>query len=108
MYITGVGCSKSKAEPREIINLESQNSSTPIKVFVVNKLTTCQPAQYVDIENWNIPNNVTTAYRKFNVPADIDIVIGAELFFKMMSAGQNCIGKNLLDIQNTAFFCNRN
>lgn len=105
MVIRGIGNSSVESTKRAVIQIESMNSGfkASLEVFVVKQVTTCQPSTKIAIDNWKIPKNVTLADPNFNIPASVDLIIGRELFFKLMSIGMISIGNNLPDLQNTVF-----
>lgn len=105
MTISGIGTSEIKATRTAILNINSMQSNfnTPMEVFIVNNITTCQPAQHVDIKDWKLPSSLVLADPAFNIPAAVDIVIGGELFYNLLSTGLKSIGDNLPKLQNTVF-----
>lgn len=94
-----------KATKRTVINVSSPNSEfeTSIEVYVLKKITCIQPSAKVDVSDWNIPDDIQLADSAFNVPANIDIVIGSELFYPLLKDGLRSLGDSLPYLQNTVF-----
>lgn len=105
MKVAGIEKVVTESSKRSVISIKSAVSSfeAELEVFILKKITSCQPEQEIDIGGWNISENITLADGKFNIPAKIDIIIGGELFFKLMTNGMKSLGENLPDIQNTVF-----
>ncbi|XP_070068117.1 uncharacterized protein [Drosophila takahashii] len=72
-----------------------------ITALVAPKITDHQPSFSFDIANWNIPNNIPLADPEFFRPQRIDLFIGANLFFDLLSVGQIRLSPELLILQKT-------
>ncbi|XP_075167643.1 uncharacterized protein LOC142239752 [Haematobia irritans] len=103
MSISGIGRNQTKVQHRVNIMLQSRskNFSTRLEAFVLLKIITPQSAQFIRIDKWLIPNNVTLADPTFNRPAKIDILLGAEYYHQLLAIGQIQLGDNLPILQNT-------
>ena len=103
--ISGIGSSTLETNNRAHIEISSAVTryNASLEVYLVHNITSCQPTHRVDITGWNIPKNITLADKQFNIPAAVDLIIGGELFFKILSIGQIAIGESLPDLQNTVF-----
>lgn len=103
--INGIGTAKIQSTKRASFVIKSKASGfqAHLEAFVLKEVSTTQPTNMVNIKSWKIPANIKLADPKFNVPADIDLIIGGELFFKLLSVGMISIGKSLPDLQNTVF-----
>ncbi|XP_073821407.1 uncharacterized protein [Musca autumnalis] len=69
----------------------------------VNFITERLPSQFINIEDWSLPKNLTLADPAFNRPDKIDILLGAEHYHELLSIGQIKLAKNLPTMQNTVF-----
>ncbi|XP_037049617.1 uncharacterized protein LOC119083910 [Bradysia coprophila] len=105
LKINGVGSSQVESTKRASFVIKSMASGfeANLEAFVLKEVSTCQPLNEVNTSRWKIPKNINLADPNFNIPAAIDIIIGGELFFKLISIGQIEIGKSLPDLQNTVF-----
>lgn len=61
------------------------------------------PQQAMPIQDADIPKNIKLADPKFNTPSNIDMLIGAELFWRLMCAGQIQQSPNKPIFQKTHF-----
>lgn len=59
------------------------------------------PISFIDINNWNIPNNIQYADEHFNVPGNIDLLIGSEIYLHLLKKGQIHNGEHFPAIQET-------
>ncbi|XP_075162846.1 uncharacterized protein LOC142235479 [Haematobia irritans] len=103
MSISGIGRNKTKVQHRVNISLQSisNNFSMRLEAFVLPQIITPQLAQFIHIDKWLIPNNVTLADPTFNRPGKIDILLGAEYYHQLLAIGQIQLGDNLPILQNT-------
>ncbi|XP_075150571.1 uncharacterized protein LOC142224671 [Haematobia irritans] len=103
MSISGIGRNRTKFQHRVNISLQSRynNFSSRLEAFVLPQIITPQPAQFIHIDKWQIPKNVTLADPTFNRPGKIDILLGAEYYHQLLAIGQIQLGDNLPILQNT-------
>lgn len=66
-----------------------------LEFYVLPKITSKKPCFYHDVSMWNIPKNIHLADPMFNQPGRYDLLIGAEVFFELLSVGRICLGDNL-------------
>lgn len=57
----------------------------------------------LDSNYWAIPKDIQLADPKFNHPRRIDVLLGAVLYYKILSFGQIRLAKDLSLLQNTIF-----
>nr|XP_029725374.1 uncharacterized protein LOC115265232 [Aedes albopictus] len=67
----------------QIKSMYSEASWT-LDFLVVPHVTGCLPARKIDIDQWQIPSELLLADPRFSVPAKVDMLIGAELFFELL------------------------
>ena len=60
------------------------NWETKIDCAVLPKIAGTIPATYVDSIDWGIPEGLMLADENFNRPNSIDILLGADVFFKVL------------------------
>lgn len=101
--VSGVGQIKTNINKQVFIQLSSTNKSfkTKLSFLVINKITDLIPHNKFDIIKLNIPEEIILADPTFNVPSNIDMLIGASVFFELLSIGQIKLGKNLPILQKT-------
>lgn len=87
MHISGVGQSVSQSNERCDINMRSLNNNynTQLHCFVLPNITSRLPPNHFDCSTLNIPNNICLADPKFNIPSEIDLLIGADVFWDLLN-----------------------
>lgn len=72
-------------QAKRIVNLcvksRFNNFRKNIDCIILPKITQCLPQQFLSTHNLVIPKHIKLANPNFNVPASIDMLIGAELFW---------------------------
>ncbi|XP_017482625.1 PREDICTED: uncharacterized protein LOC108371551 isoform X2 [Rhagoletis zephyria] len=88
--IEGVGKTRSKIEERVNIKIKSRmhmsNFETNLDVLIAQELMSKLPAEEAIIKK--IPNNIELADPNFNVPKEVDILIGYELTYGDLFEGE--------------------
>ncbi|XP_071578246.1 uncharacterized protein [Temnothorax nylanderi] len=64
-----------------------------LSCIVLPKITQKLPTMLVDTASLELPQNIRLADPQFNVPSNIDLLIGAESFWDLISVGQIRLGK---------------
>lgn len=105
LQISGIGNSNIQANKRSMLQIHSlhSNFTSELEVYVVKNVTSCQPKQHIDIRKWNLDNNIQLADEAFNIPSQIDLIIGGEMFYRLLTPGFKSLGNGLPDLQNTVF-----
>lgn len=101
--IVGINGVTSKINKRCNITILSMHSKfkASISCFVLPKISDKVPSHTFNISSWNIPPNINLADPDFNVPNEIDLLIGASLFWDLLTDGRIRLGKNSPGLQNT-------
>lgn len=81
------------------INSLASKFNSNINCYVVDKITNQLPAQLLNIHEIKIPDGIILADPNFYQPDDIDLLIGAELFFDLLSPER--LKNNKLTFQNS-------
>ncbi|XP_058448916.1 uncharacterized protein LOC131428874 [Malaya genurostris] len=85
------------------------NYLATVKLHVLPKLTSSLPFHPVDIQQLAIPNNIILADPKFNEPGPIDVMLGAEYYYDLLTDGRLKLSEGGPTLQQTAFeSCNNN
>lgn len=105
MTIQGIGRGKQGTQGRVNVTLESRTNdfSAKIEACVLPHIVSMQPSQVLDVSNWGIPKNLSLADPNFFIPGPIDLLIGAEFYYQLLSIGQIKLGTDLPTLQNTVF-----
>ncbi|XP_073821396.1 uncharacterized protein [Musca autumnalis] len=103
--INGIGATNTRTNHRVNVALKSRinNYSNRLEAFVLPRILSPQPSQFINIEDWSLPKNLTLADPAFNRPDKIDILLGAEHYHELLSIGQIKLAKDLPTMQNTVF-----
>ncbi|KAJ8953097.1 hypothetical protein NQ318_013439 [Aromia moschata] len=101
--ITGVGQATSNVNYIGEIELFSNNNAyhATISCLVLPKITEILPMTYFDKSNLKIPDNIRLADPTFNQPGNIDILLGANIFWELLCVGQFQLNNTRLTIQKT-------
>lgn len=88
--ISGINSNPLNVRARVQITIHSRinNFNHDLSCLVLPEITQYLPANRINTENIVIPNSLNLADPKFFVPGQIDILIGAELFFNLLCIGQ--------------------
>ncbi|KAJ8912395.1 hypothetical protein NQ315_013461 [Exocentrus adspersus] len=105
MTVSGINKTYSQLTHSTNIRIQSgtNNFNTMINCLIIPKITDNLPSMSFDINCLNIPPEITIADPAFNESDKIDLLIGAELFWRVIRVGQISLGKNNPILQNTAF-----
>lgn len=101
--INGIGSTKTKIQHRVNVMLHSRINgfATQFEAFVLPRIISPQPAQFIEVSEWKVPKNLVLADPNFNRPGKIDLLLGAEHFLQLLSVGQIKLSPQLPIIQNT-------
>ncbi|CAG9137710.1 unnamed protein product [Plutella xylostella] len=79
------------------------NYSVSMSCPVLPELTGNIPKILVDTKCFNLPANIKLADPTFNQPAPIDVLIGADLFWEIITNNQTSLGKNKPWLRSSLF-----
>ncbi|XP_061711557.1 uncharacterized protein LOC133520879 [Cydia pomonella] len=66
------------------IRSKQSDYSMSITCFVLPRITSSLPSTHIDLDSIRIPDNIQLADPDFNVPSEIDILIGSEIFWDLL------------------------
>ena len=103
--IMGIGNIQKQVDYKVGLNIFSLNTNYKqfSQFLVLDKITDKIPSCSFDISKLQIPDYVTLADKNFNVNGDIDMLLGAHVFYDTLCTGQILLGKNLPILQNSKF-----
>lgn len=103
MSVTGINKSQTYACSTVMIRIKSMHTpyAQNIKCYVLNTITGNLPQIQVNIDKFKIPSNIRLADPQFHIPGEIDMLIGAEIFWQLMCIGQIHSHKNQPTLQKT-------
>ncbi|KAF2887474.1 hypothetical protein ILUMI_18699, partial [Ignelater luminosus] len=104
MSVTDINQTTSHLNYRVQLTISSRgnNFKTQLTCFVLPKVASALPEVTIPKGSFEISPNIKLAYPKFNESRDIDILIGAELFWKILCVEQ-FKNKNGTSLQKTQF-----
>lgn len=87
--IVGIGNNPNKVTQYVNVMVHScvHNVKLDVKCFVVDSITSKIPQYYFDYSRFRIPENIKLADTSFNVPSDISLLLGADIYFKVLLDG---------------------
>lgn len=104
--ISGVGDNvlKSKGMIEAEIANRDLSFQTTVNALVVRKISSdLIPAKPLDISIIKFPQNLVYANPQFHRPSRIQMLLGAEVFFKLLGSEQIKLNNDSIILQNTAF-----
>lgn len=92
--VLGVNNSLSHINKMCSVQMKSLNDgfATKLQCFILPSITDKVPSQHVDITNLNIPSDICLADPYFHTPSDVDIIIGADLFWDLLGSQKIKLG----------------
>ncbi|XP_056637683.1 uncharacterized protein LOC130445821 [Diorhabda sublineata] len=90
-----------------MVHLKFFPHSNPIKHFeipcaVLPKITCKLPQVKINVSQLRLPTDIILANPEFNIPSEIHIPVGADLYYKLLTPGIIDLGKKLPSLQNTS------
>nr|XP_012135784.1 PREDICTED: uncharacterized protein LOC105661897 [Megachile rotundata] len=84
-------------------NIRSKNSnySSNLSFYTIPQISSYLPSQRIDHSHFKIPHNIPLAYPNYQIPAKIDVLLGAEVFYKLLCVGQIRLASSSLTLQKT-------
>ena len=103
--ISGLNHSKSSADEEISTTIKSKisNFEAALNFSVVPEIAHTIPNINYNITRWDIPPNLTLADKHFNMSRPIDILIGGEIFFEIISNNKYNLRKGLPILIETVF-----
>jgi hypothetical protein len=103
--IMGIGNVNTSVKNEIKIKIKSRINkfSTEISALVIKDITGLQPSLNFETENMQIKANITLADPFFNQPNRVDLLIGADLFWRLLCIGQIKNGNDSPVFQKTVF-----
>ncbi|XP_066261359.1 uncharacterized protein [Euwallacea similis] len=103
MTVTGLNQLRSSVNHKCDIIIESLYNAFKRKIscLVLPNITGNLPSVRVNTQNYNIPSNIKLSDPGYGEPSEIDMLIGAEVFWSLICVGQISLGKNKPILQKT-------
>lgn len=103
--VAGIGQGNTRITKRANVTISSRLNAfkNTLSCLVLPIITPNIPAVSFDCDSLNIPDDLHLADPEFYESGQIDILIGASLFWDLLSQGQIRLGRNLPVLQKTHF-----
>nr|CAI5858315.1 unnamed protein product [Callosobruchus analis] len=103
--LVGFNQAKSHLDKKCSIKLISNynNYQCDISCLVVPIITCNIPPHHFNISQLGIPSNIALSDPSFECPRDVDILLGASIFWDLLLSGKIHLGKNMPSLRNTQF-----
>lgn len=101
--VIGINQIKTNISERVEISFSSQHTNyrNKLRFLVLPAIADACPQKYFNASKLNIPVELLLADKTFNLPSEINMILGCEIFFELMCIGQIKLGKNLPVLQKT-------
>lgn len=101
--VSGINSQNTNAAESCDLSIESCFSAykTKLSCYVLPKITNMLPVSYLDKRHILIPEGLRLADPNFNVPANIDILVGAEVFWEVLRPNFINLGRNKPNLHET-------
>ncbi|XP_011860172.1 PREDICTED: uncharacterized protein LOC105557524 [Vollenhovia emeryi] len=88
--ISGINCATSRATQTVRLRMQSRLNafSFDVECIVTDQVTDKLPSFTIKRSDFNLPRNLRLADPQFNISADVDALIGADLFWDLICVGQ--------------------
>lgn len=77
------------------------NYLVDVTCVVLNKITCKLPQVQINVSALQLPENITLADPKFFNPSNIDMLLGADVYYSILLDGLMQLGPNLPVLQNS-------
>lgn len=105
MDVVGIG--QGKVHITEMVDVQVfsrvNRFSIVIKCLIITKIPAVLPSKNINISDWNIPRKLVLADPKFNISAGVDLLIGAEFFFRLIENDKYHMADGYPSLQRTVF-----
>ncbi|XP_055909824.1 uncharacterized protein LOC129944422 [Eupeodes corollae] len=98
----GNGVTNVRYTTKSVCRSRISEFETELELLVIKNITNHQPSKSFEVESWKIPKNIVLADPNFNETAKVDMLIGADHFFDLLSIGQIKLEEKLT-LQKTLF-----
>lgn len=85
------------------ITIESLNSSyrTNLDCHIFTNVTSAVPITYIDTKHIRIPSGLCLSDPSYNIPAKVDLLIGADTFWDVLGSQKISLGKHLPELRSS-------
>lgn len=105
LNIIGIAKNVTNIQKSTNLNIHSciYNYKLNVECAIVDNITTNLPQYQFNPSNINIPKNIMLSDNEYNIPGNISLLLGANVFFQILVTGTIKLGLDNLVLQNTLF-----
>lgn len=105
LVVTGISNNLADIRYKALIEVRSNHNDfkTTVPCLVLKRITDTLPSYSFNLDNLNIPVNIQLADPNFNKSGNIDLLLGASLFWQLLCVGQISLGEGKPILQKTIF-----
>ncbi|XP_053686410.1 uncharacterized protein LOC128735951 [Sabethes cyaneus] len=102
--VSGIGETSKQIKRKLTATIKSKllSYSTTLDFLILKKPTVCLPTTATDVSSWKFPE-VTLADPYFHIPADIDMIVGGEIYHDLHTGNKVLFGEGQPVFVETAF-----
>ncbi|XP_018374037.1 PREDICTED: uncharacterized protein LOC108768190, partial [Trachymyrmex cornetzi] len=86
------GVAEGTFESKEVVNISFRSRTNKytnqLDCIILPKITQDLPQEFCPMSEFRIPSNIILADPSFNIPNEIDLLIGAQMFWQLVCVGQ--------------------
>jgi hypothetical protein len=105
MHASVSGISNLNAAARFNVHIQARSTCTDwhtsLDCAILNNITNTMPSTKLNVEQWHIPRDITLADPRFNIPGEIDLLIGADVFYDILRPDKRTKPGNFPALQET-------
>lgn len=103
LAVVGIGQAVSNISDRCSVLFHSLHNKFELTIscLILSKISENVPSAFVNISSLDIPPHIRLADPCYNTPGPIDILLGAGLFYRLLSSGQISLGPQQPVLQKT-------
>lgn len=103
-HVSGIALSNNVTN--KMIDLKIHSNVYPHRKFdiscaILPAITGPLPSTLVDVSSWSIPRDIALADPSFSRPSEVDLLIGSELYYTLLTQGMIRLGHGLPTALNT-------
>lgn len=103
--ISLAGINQSLSQVKHTVNVKIKSRyngfNSTLRCLILDRITECLPTNSISSSDIKIPRNIKLADPQFNISSNIDMLIGAELFWSLLCVGQIKTSKRQPYLQKT-------
>ncbi|XP_053699358.1 uncharacterized protein LOC128746331 [Sabethes cyaneus] len=108
LQVQGIGNGSTSATKCVEANIQPRHPSISsfaesMKFYVLPKITNAIPISSVEIDPGHLPQEMVLADPSYGKPGPVDMIIGAEIYFDLLTAGKKRLSEDGPTLQETVF-----